>query len=379
MSKKHITIINRHFPPNRDVTGENAWDLANYLIESYGIEVHIVHIDREKTGGGISREPVGELHKVKTVYAGQNRILRYLAGMWDGFLLIRKAKRISKGPLIVMTSPPLLPMWASMMLGKRDWILWSMDLFPEGFGADNEISSKSAIYQFFFRKTYANAPQRIISLGPGQKRNIEAKYGKMLPGVILPCGVFINNRESSAPPEWKADPDKIYFGYCGNCSKPHNPEFIKAAIDHIDPARQVLILVVYGIYAEEIKAYAKGKSGIQMMDNVPRNELGHIDVHLITLVKPWTHIAVPSKAVSSICSGSGMIFCGDMDSDNWQLLNEAGWFVEDGPEMKQNLKKLMDGITTREIDEKRQKAIKITENLNQMVKDSYDTIASWVN
>jgi hypothetical protein len=377
MTKKSITFVNRHYPPNLNVTGENVWDLATYLIQHHDIEVHIVHVDRQYTGGGVQRKPVGHIHKVKTIYTGSNRLLRYLAGLWDGYFLTKKSKKINKGPIVLLTSPPLLPMWGSMMLKKNEWILWSMDLFPEGFGAIHEIKKSSWFYQFSYRKTYQNVPSKVIALGPKQKEHLESKYRKKIPGTILPCGVFSENISDISTPIWKKEPDKIYFGYLGNCGIPHNPDFVKAVMDAIDPERHVMILVAYGIYADELKSYAKGKKGIQIMDNVPRPELNHIDVHCVTLLPSWTHIAVPSKAVSSVTSGSAMIFCGSTESDNWYLLKDAAWHVNDEYYLKDQVKNLVNSITKEEIISKRENAKRISKQLVSMINTSYVEIASW--
>ena len=377
MTKKSITFVNRHYPPNLNVTGENVWDLASYLIDEHNIDVHIVHIDRQYTGGGIQRKPVGNIHKVKTIYTGNNRVLRYLAGMWDGYFLTRKARSLNKGPIVLLTSPPLLPMWGSIMLRKKQWVLWSMDLFPEGFGAINEIKKSSWFFKFSFRKTYEHAPSKVIALGPKQKQHLEEKYNKEISGTLLPCGVFSENSSDKELASWKKEPEKIYFGYLGNCGIPHNPEFVKAVIDAINPEKHVMILVAYGVYAEELKSYARGKEGIQIMDNVPRPELNQIDVHCVTLLPSWTHIAVPSKAVSSVTSGSSMIFCGNKESDNWHLLQDAAWHVNDDETLRESVKSIVNSITKEEIISKRQNAQRVAEKLVEMINTSYDEIASW--
>ena len=377
MPEKSITIVNRHYPPNLNVTGENVWDMAKSLIEEHNISVNIVHVDREYTGGGIKREPVGIIHKVKTIYSGENQFLRYLAGLWDGYFLIRRAKALQKGPIIVLTSPPLLPMWASILLKNNDWILWSMDLFPEGYAAIGTIQKSNWLYKKLIGLTYKNKPGKIIALGPNQKKYIEANYNSNLEGVILPCGVFSENKKMSDLPAWKKDTSKTYIGYLGNCGIPHSPSFVKAAMDAINPSKQKMILVVYGVHAEELKKYAKDKDGIIIMDNVPRNELNHIDIHLVSLLNSWTHVAVPSKAVSSVCSGSAILFCGNKESDSYALLKEAAWQVDEDNTMKEKIKTLFDSISIEEIEIKKQKALNISSNLSTLVKGSYDEIATW--
>lgn len=377
--KKKITIVNRHYPPNINITGENAWDLSQYLIEKHDIEVSIVHINRTYEGGGNQREAVGKCYPVNTIYEGNNKLLSYLSSFWDGISIIRKAKRLNNSPIIAMTSPPLLPLWASLLLGKnkRRWILWSMDLFPEGFLASKQISDKSFFYKKALEWTYKYAPDKIIALGQQQKNVLERKYGKNIGGVTLPCGVFVDQNKVKETPSWKKNTEKVYFGYAGNCGTPHNPNFIKHAIDAINPENQHLMLALYGVYADELKEYAKGKEGVTLIKSIPRNELHHIDVHLVTLVDSWTHIAVPSKAVSSVCSGATILFCGNKKSDNWDLLSDAGWFVEDNEELKQTVKETMSTIQKEEITLKRKHAKRISNELSENILESYNTIASW--
>jgi hypothetical protein len=376
---KKITIVNRHYPPNVNITGENAWDLANYLISKKNISVAIVHIGRSYEGGGNKREAVGEIHTVKTIYEGQNRILRYISGMLDGWKLIRKAASLDHGPVIVMTSPPLLPMWASRIFSrkKKEWILWSMDLFPEGFAASNEVKEDNFLYKYALRQTYRNAPARMIALGPQQKKAVESKYGKEIDGVVLPCGVFMDQNKSSEVPPWKTEKEKIYFGYCGNCGNAHSAEFVKTVIAAMDPEKHHFILAVYGIKAEGIKEFAKNNQAVSIMNGVPRNELHHIDVHLVTLVESWTHVAVPSKAVSSVCSGASILFCGNPHGDNWQMLKDAGWMVADNSALEMNVHQALIGIRKDSIAEKKANALRIAGELNTMIREAYDTIAGW--
>ncbi len=379
MEPRKLTIVNRHYPPNINITGENAWDLTSYLIEKHQIEVAIVHIDRKYEGGGMKRNSVGTVYPIKTIYEGTNKYLRYLSGILDGYKLIKKAARLNHGPVIVMTSPPLLPMWASRIFGKKkiEWILWSMDLFPEGFAASNEVSETNFLYKYALKQTYKNAPKKIIALGPKQKEELDKKFNANIEHVILPCGVFLEQNKVASTPSWKLYDDKIYLGYCGNCGNPHSANFIKEVIDAINPEVHHLVLAVYGIKAEEIKDYAKNKAGVSILSNVPRNELHHIDVHLVTLVNSWTHVAVPSKAVSSVCSGATILFCGNKESDNWFMLQDAGWLVEDNEELRQQVRKTLASLSKEEIQIKKNNATTIAAKLNHLIQESYATIASW--
>lgn len=375
--KRYITIVNRHYPPNINITGENARDLAKYLIEKHNVEVDVIHIDREYEGGGGKKEPVGNTLAIKTIYSGNAPILRHLSSFYDGYMLIRAALKKGRGPIIVMTSPPLLPMWAAWLIGaKREWILWSMDFFPEGFAASNQMNPNGWFYKWCIKTTYSKSPSKLIALGPGQAQYAEDNYGNSIDKVLLPCGVFVEQNKSPEAPDWKNE-DRIYFGYCGNVSQAHSEQYLIDFIDSINPDKHRLVLALYGTKADLVRAHAINKPGIIIVKSVPRNQLGFIDVHLVSLVKSWTHVAVPSKAVSSVCSGAPIAFCGDQSSDNWQLLQEAAWFIPLENGRKEAIAKLLNDITIEEVHQKKSAASKKAADLQALIIQSYDTIASW--
>ena len=70
-------------------------------------------------------------------------------------------------------------------------------------------------------------------------------------------------------------------------------------------------------------------------------------------------------------------FCGNKESDNWVLLHEAGWLVEDNEELQSTVKNILSSLTPDDIKTKKTNAQQISKDLNTLVKQSYDTIASW--
>lgn len=386
MSRK-VIIVNRHYPPNPGITGESAWDLAKYLIEKHQIEVHIVNIEGSDDGGGAKREPVGKLHTLQTVYDGKSKVLKQLAGFLDGFLLIRKAKSIDKkATIIVMTSPPLLPFWASMLLKsisppERKWALWSMDLFPEAFVAIGMIAEKSAVYQWFLKKTYKNAPNKLIVLGRKQAEILEAKYygqstGK-LDTTILPCGVIFHQTYESQFPAWRKLDGKIYFGYCGNLNDAHNEGFLIEFIKAFDSEKHHLVLALYGKKAQNVLEFAKNRAGITVLPNVPRSQLNFLDVHLVSLLTKYTHLMIPSKAVSAVAAGGAILFCGNQESDNWDMLQEAAWLIGEDADLGEQIRKYLKNLTAEDLAKKKQNAQKLNINLQETVLKAYEEIADF--
>lgn len=370
-----ITFIARHYPPSPNINGESVWDMVKYLQENYGIESNVICISRSFAGGGHKRESAGNVIKLKTLYEGNNAILRFITFLYDGFILTRKALQYKNTLLIVTTSPPMLPFWASLFIRKKaTWGLWTFDLFPEGFHVTKLISKKNKLYQWAINLTYKNAPSFLIALGEKQAGYISQAYKKEIPALMLPCGVFFYQEKSSEIPDWW-ESDKIILGYCGNVADPHNPDFIKAAIDSIDPHRHKLILALYGKHAGMLKEYAKDKRGVVLVNNVPRSQLHYIHIHLVSLREEWTHIAVPSKAVSAISLGSPILFCGSRESDNWYLLQEAAWFIDERKNIFTQVQQFIQSVTLSEIEERKARTGLIYERLKKWVLDTYKAVA----
>jgi len=372
-----MTIVNRHYPPNPGITGESAWDLARYLIDQHGIEVVVVHIDRTYDGGGAVRQPVGEMHAVKTIYEGKNGLIRLLAGLLDGFFLIRQALKVRKGPLLIMTSPPMLPFWASLLLRKTPYWLWAMDLFPEGFAAEGKVSPTNPVYQWVILQTYRNAPERLIALGPRQATHILAKYGRDIPVTVLPCGVLMHQERDPNWPSWRTKNDEfIYLGYAGNIGQAHSATFLESIVLNLDPTRFRLVLALYGTKADEILALAKNRNGIICLPNIPRSQLHYFDIQLVSLLPEWTHIAVPSKAMSAIGSGSPILFCGNSDSDSYGLLSAASFFIDAAGNIDEQVVSFYKTLNKALVLQYKQKAEQLSERLQDYVKQGYEEIAS---
>jgi hypothetical protein len=387
--KKALTIINRHYPPNPGITGESAWDLAKYLIEKHDIEVNIVHINGSDDGGGQIRQPIGVVCSLSSIYAGNNKLLKQIAGFLDGYFLIKKAKKINaSAPIICMTSPPLLPFWASLFLKsgtppKSKWAFWSMDLFPEAFVAIGMISEQNFIYRWILKKTYQNPPQYLIALGRKQAEFIKEKYRQKstenLKQTILPCGVIFHQTYETEMPAWRKQADeKIYFGYCGNLNDAHNEDFLIEFIKAFNPAKHHLILALYGKKASKVLEFAQNREGITVLANVPRSQLNFIDVHLVSLLSKYTHLMIPSKAVSAIASGGAMLFCGSQESDNWDMLQEAAWLINEQEDLGNQIRYYLENLTPNNVAERKQNAQKLNIQLQKTVIEAYEEIADFV-
>ncbi|MDR2562569.1 MAG: hypothetical protein LBC98_01355 [Prevotellaceae bacterium] len=378
--KVRVNIVNRDYPPYKGITGESAAELAKYLIDA-GIEVNVIHVDSSFQGkSGVV--PAGNIFKVNTLYNGENKILRLFANLLSGYFLIRKSKKIPCDLTIVMTDPSLLNMWAALLLKKRKWILWAMDLYPEAFAAWGLVSAKSFLYKWFYRLTVKNAPQAIISLGPLQTDFLKKRYNnKPICFFQIPCGIFdMQHYAASEMPQWAADGSKIRLGYVGNLGAPHSLDFLYAIVDHLDTEKFKLVLSVYG-YGEKvqsIKQYVNGKKGIEIIPPVKREHLKYIDIHLASLFPQCTHISVPSKTVSSVCAGSAFLYNGEAESDNWQLLQKAGWLITYTGDVEEDTDDFFQRFDTKELERKKETAKELAKTLNAEKMKVFQDLATYI-
>ncbi len=378
---RYVTIVERNYPPNRSITGESACDLAQFLIEQYDIEVHIVHLDSNYQGGSNPRKPVGVQHILPAGYNGKRKLKRFLASLKEGRALIKKAIALNKGPIICMTSPPLLNFWASKLIPiDRPWFLWSMDVFPQAFLSSNLTSASNPVYRYLNKVTYKNSPKTLISLGSIQAKYLEGLYQKTIKKIILPCGIMLQNaKENSsevAIPQWKTEnANKIIFGYCGNVGEAHSPEFLKECMDAIDPEKHHFILVAYGVHGQQILDYAQGKPGITIFDSVPREQLQFIDVNLVSLKEEWVNVCVPSKLVSAVYMGTNFLFCGIEECDNWNMMQDAGWLIKDDENRGAQVSKFFETIDKETLLKAKKRAKLRSDKMVDRSQKSYHEIA----
>lgn len=374
---KKITIVLRHYPPSKNINGILADQMAQYLIRDSNVEIKVFCMDISEKGNLSTINPTGNVTRIRQKFSNNNKFGKLFNMLYDGYILIKKSKKYPSDLIICTSSPPLLPMWASILLKKKKWAFWSLDLFPEGFVSADTIKSSNLIYRFLWKKTYKNAPNLLISLGNEQARYILAQYNQPVPVIVLPAGVSLEDNQpvsDESKPDWY-NPGKITLGYFGNAGQAHNPEFIREMIRVSGVHGFQFILSVYGIRAEEIKAFARNFEHVVIVENgIAQEHLKYIDVHLVTLRTSWTHAAVPSKAVTAISTGRPIVFCGSEQSDNWQMFKEAAWFIPENESMNTEIAHFLEELDREKIAVKAAQTENIIGSLKQQVLDAYRQI-----
>jgi hypothetical protein len=374
---KKITFLTRHYPPNRNINGILVCELVDYLQSEHDIECQIVYIDGQAPGNSAYIEPKGTLFGLKPRSLKSNALTTFS----DNYRLIKKVNQLESDLVVVTTSPPLLPLFTNWFLKKNTpWMLWSFDLFPEGFMASNKVSEDNGIYKLIKKWTYKKSPDYLLALGDEQANHLKKEYKKDIETLILPAGVKFNslgsNRDPKNQPEWY-NANQITIGYFGNIGDAHNEDFLINAIELSKEYGFQFVLACYGRHAEKVLGIAKQFEHVKIQENgLPEEHLPFIDVHLVSLRTKWTHVAVPSKAVTAISKARPILFCGNEKSDNWCMFQTAGWLIKENEDLLDQLHRAFQDFTKENIEDKSNEAQKIFVNLTRKVKDTYFKIAN---
>lgn len=379
----NIHIINRYYPPNPAVTGEDACKMAAYLMNNLpDITVSVYYINTPYFGGGSRLKPVGRLVGLSPVYRGRNKPLRLLGNFVEGFKLIRNA--LKKADVIIsLTDPPLINYWSGSLHKEKGvpWVYWSLDIYPDAFAAAGLVGTRNPFYKYFAESVRKNIPDLLVALGNEQAKFLQTKFLTTVPHLILPCGIH-NEVANTVKPEWRGEEDKIYFGYAGNLSEAHSHDFLLDFINCLDVKRHRCILALYGARAQEVISRVKGNPSVQCVPTINRRDLFYIDVHLVTLKPEWTHICVPSKAVSAVCAGGTILFYGLKTSDTWQMFKSTGWIIDEfqgKDKMVKAIRAALDNISDPVLlKERKDNAVLIKSNLLKMESDAYKGMIEWI-
>jgi len=364
-----VAIVNRFFPPNHSITGESAFELANYLEStSDKIEVQAFSIKSTYKGDGASSKQSNKHVYLSSFYHGNKKIFRLIANLYEGYSLINKALRSNADIIICMTDPPLLNFWASILIkNKKPWMLWSMDVYPDAFISAKLVGHKNKIYNYIGNKIRRYRPSHLIALGDVQKNYLTSNYLQSeIKSFILPCGIHDVAKNIEVPFWYNAS--KISFAYAGNLGEAHSDRFLKNLIEMLDPKKHQIIVSLYGSKSDHILKMINDMEHVVKVDRLSKEDFNYVDVHLVSLLPEWTNVCVPSKAVSAICSEAAILFNGVKSSDTYKMFESASWFIpysDSEEEERISISRFINKLTRDEIDEKQIQAKQIKNTLSK--------------
>ena len=324
---KRITIITKYYSPSTTIDAVSVNRLV-YLLREQCPNIHVTVITTSSGYGKGGRYSVVELDKFSGVNVKsinfpwknlKNDFLKFVTGLVEGLVIIVRSLRVRSDLIITLSNPPCINLWSALLLKGRNWCYWCFDLYPDALFAANCSKNQGFIRRVIERVFYYNSPKLVCALGVNQLDYIRKMYrSKNLQGIILPCGIH-ETQSLEDRPLWASN-EKIIIGYVGNVGRAHSSEFllnvIRSAIQRPDI---VMVLSIYGYHSKAILDEVKLMAAINIIiiPNVKQSELSWIDVHLVSLKPDWTHVSVPSKAVSAVCAGSALWFCGSKQSDTY--------------------------------------------------------------
>lgn len=370
---KQVVLITKYFVPYSNVDTNAVYDLiTRFLAEDPQMDIHVVtSASNYKTD--IKLREFDEkilnkitVHHVKALQVhSESKYRKMLYGLHEGFRLVKKAKNLNIETVITLSNPPLIIAWATHLLRNRNLIYWSFDLYPDAFAADGILKKKSLVYLFFEKITYKISPRGLLALGQSQFDHLKEKFqNPRVKKFLLPCGIHAEHKTEQKP-AWYNE-NKINIAYVGNIGKAHSAEFLKNFIKLADKYEDIhFFLAIYGYHAKEIKQHVSLNSlqNIHFTDRVAQNEMAYIDIQLVSLNESWTHISVPSKAVSAVCSGSTLWYNGSKASDTWQMFQSCSYYSGDN---EYGIDKILAGLNHKDVKSKKTKAKKIARELVEL-------------
>lgn len=380
---KQLVIVTKYFAPYSNVDSNAVYDLICLLLEKEpDLDIHIVtSASNYRTNIKLrefDKEILGRttVHHIKNPAADfDSKFLKLLFGIVEGFRLVRYTKKLNIDSVITLTNPALIIFWALRMLKDRKLIYWSFDLYPDAFVADGLIKESNPIYKWVERLTYKKSPYGILALGDKQFNYLADKFGdQSIRKFLLPCGIHSVSK-TVEPPDWY-HPDKINLAYIGNIGKAHSVDFLKNAVLSASQKEKInLILSIYGYHADEIRRFLEVQKikNITITQSVKQSEMAYVDVHLVSLNHTWTHISVPSKAVSAVCSSGAIVFNGSKESDIWQMFIDSSSYVTTELD---SIEKVLGALTLETVQKQRAASADTAKQLLKIEKETVKELVS---
>ncbi len=336
--KKLIVIVNRSYPDSP--TGYYAASFRSYLL-TYGKNTYDVQV--------VSRE--NKYHQ-KTQ---SSNITKLIDSVSTSYTLIKKARRLRADYHIIMSDPGFNNLFAALLLDPHRTALWSMDIYPSAFVAKGLLKKNSSWLKLYRNIIRRKSPSWLISLGPQQTSYLrEQYYTENTQFIEVPIGLKdINiNKQIKSIPNWYNE-RYIYFAYIGNMGEAHDVEFLNKWIEQMDAEKQRIV-----IRASGAKKYLINTSDMTKVicpdEHIPYDDMKYIDAQIVSLLPKWTHVCVPSKALTAVEIGNTIVYCGDKSSDTWQYVKDCSWYVDPNYSAK-DISKVMSEITKENVSIKKQK------------------------
>jgi hypothetical protein len=383
-----VAVVNRFYPPDNAITGVSAAELVAILAERLPQAEFRVFASAARYAGVVDSRNTGpaRVERIATNGSHGGPLRRLGTSLVEGRALARRALSWAD-TVISLTDPPLLGYWIGREIGRQRrpvrWLEWTMDLYPEAFQAAGLVGEHNPAYRHVITSLRRHQPDAYLCLGEAQADAVKVWRRTVSPRFVLPCGI-VNGAEAmaSVPPAWRRNDDRVILAYAGNVGWAHCPELLEALVEAADPDQFLFVFALYGSHAERIKARLAHYRNIVWADHLSHAELAHADVHVASLLPEWTHVCVPSKAVSTVCLGRPLLFAGDPSGDTAGLLADAAWVIDTASDRRYD-RAAIAGLLDRVADAgertvRRRHALALAARLQREKALAFDLLTSWL-
>ncbi len=347
-------ILSQLFHPETVSTGTLLTELAEGLA-ARGLEVKVIagqptyydfgrtRLRIEHNGVTIERPACSTWFRKDSLPGRLLNIATYVGGTFWHLLWRRE-----KGPLLIVTTPPFLPMvgYLANRLWRARYVVLIHDVYPDvlpHFGLAKADGWIVRLWHRLNRRIYGHA-DRIIVLGrhmatimaekdprPDPLSRIDVIPNWQDPALIVPR----DKRDSPFLREAGIDADFV-LQYSGNFGRLHNVEILVEAMADLDDPRTHLMFVGGGQKKATVERMVreKGLTRVSLHPFQPQERLGEsltaCDVQVAVLDEPFTGLAVPCKLYGMLASGKPLLVVCDRRGEMGRVVEEeqCGLVVE---------------------------------------------------
>ena len=357
--KIKICLVNRNYPPEKGATGYFASQLVSFLEKRNNFNIVTVSVSQKK--------PLDDKTiLLKGIYKGKHKILRLFSSLIESYNLIKTALKTRAHLYIILTDPPFLTYWASRLMKRALWVNWTMDIYPDAFAANGLVSRNNWFFRLITNSLKKNPPEFLITLGPNQSKYLQESYFPSIPTFSVPVGLRSQEELLSD----NLSPKKLKFGYIGNLGEAHDSEQLFKLIELISESGFEFILSCSGTKSKALTKKVSGLVNVFVHTRIPKEEMMGIDIHVVTLSEPWTHICVPSKAITALQYGAAILFLGSPNSDTWNYVKSSGWCLKS----EEDIKQFIHSVSPEVIERKKSNAILAYKQLLQRQQNVFTKI-----
>lgn len=357
-SNKEYLLLTDYFHPESVSTGRLMTELAVGLRER-GLDLTVYTSQPSNHGETSEKVPRHTTHKgvpVKRVRSPQiqrTSKIRHLAE-WILFPIVVFCTLVMDRPsgdreLIVVSNPPLLPLFAWALCRLRGWEMTYIihDLWPDigvNFGYYSESGMLNRVWSAVHRAVVRDSANLIV-LGPAMKEYVREQ---VCPSITDEQITVIHNwedQESIRPiskhENWFSEQhglrDQFTVVYSGNINDSHDLETVVNAAEHLDEDVHVLI-IGEGLKKDELISLAKQSNvcedtvtflPYQPVETLPYS-LTCGDVTLVTKTEN-VGLAVSCKVYTSLATGQPVLCLAEAHSDEARIVQRANAGIQVSP------------------------------------------------